>query len=79
LAERKTLTRDLTESLDSKQRNGLVAAMEVMLAALTTSPTEAFRICRMCDPVACGHYSGDCPVTQALIPADEAPTDPTSP
>jgi hypothetical protein len=32
---------------------------------VTTGREAARGICRLCDAVACGHDSGDCPVTQA--------------
>jgi hypothetical protein len=34
------------------------------------SREDARRTCRMCDPVACGHHEGRCPVTQAADAAE---------
>jgi MarR family transcriptional regulator, negative regulator of the multidrug operon emrRAB len=56
---------EVVESLSSSERHALAAILEKLLAGLTASPADARRICRLCDPRACGHYDGRCPVTRA--------------
>lgn len=65
LGEREGAIHDVIKTLDIQQQRTLTPVLEALLAGLTSTSDEAFRICRMCDPVACGHYTGDCPVTQA--------------
>jgi MarR family transcriptional regulator, negative regulator of the multidrug operon emrRAB len=43
-----------------------------VLGELTEGRRSARGICRLCDPVACGHYGGDCPVTRAADRAEAA-------
>jgi MarR family transcriptional regulator, negative regulator of the multidrug operon emrRAB len=49
---------------------GLLAA--VVLGAVTEGRRAARGICRLCDPVACGHETGHCPVTLAADRAEAA-------
>ena len=57
---------DLLQPLDASERQLLTLMLEKLLHALPTSPPEAHRICRLCDPIACGHHQGACPVTLGL-------------
>ena len=41
-----------------------------LLGGMISSREDARRTCRMCDPVACGHHEGQCPVTQAADAAE---------
>jgi MarR family transcriptional repressor of emrRAB len=45
-------------------RDGFVAGLEALLAALTAAGAAPGRTCRLCDARACGHPD-TCPVTQA--------------
>jgi DNA-binding MarR family transcriptional regulator len=51
-------------ALDPSERRALAALTAKMLAAQTTDAEASRWICRLCDPVACGHPRR-CPVTQA--------------
>jgi hypothetical protein len=42
------------------------AALERLLASVTSGSDDANRICRLCDPGVCGHPAR-CPVTQAAV------------
>jgi MarR family transcriptional repressor of emrRAB len=56
---------EVLESLSASERRALAGFCEKLLGGLTASRADAGRICRLCDPDACGHYDGRCPVTQA--------------
>jgi DNA-binding MarR family transcriptional regulator len=51
--------------LGPEERRVLSGLHEKLLAGLTTGRASARRICRLCDPDACGHEQGTCPVTTA--------------
>jgi hypothetical protein len=51
--------------LGDEERRVLPGLHEKLLAGLTTGRESARRICRLCDPDACGHDRGTCPVTTA--------------
>jgi DNA-binding MarR family transcriptional regulator len=51
--------------LTPAERSTLARIYEKLLDGLTTTRVDARRICRLCDPDACGHYEGHCPVTEA--------------
>lgn len=77
VADRVQLARtDVLESalggLDDAQRRALGDIAAVVLTELTGGRREARGICRLCDPVACGHDTGDCPVTLAADLAEAA-------
>lgn len=55
----------VTAPLDGAGREALAAVAGALLAGLTEGPDDAWRICRLCDPHACGHHDGRCPVTAA--------------
>jgi MarR family transcriptional repressor of emrRAB len=65
LAARERALAATLEGLEPSQRRALVRVCETLLSELTSSRADARRICRLCDPGACGHYEGRCPVTQA--------------
>ena len=56
---------ELLAFLGPAERSTLARVYEKLLDGLTTSRADARRICRLCDPVPCGHYEGRCPVTEA--------------
>ncbi|GAA4889682.1 MarR family transcriptional regulator [Actinomycetospora straminea] len=56
---------DLLDVLDDDERDAAGRLAEKLLAGLTTGRDAARRVCRLCDPVACGHHTGRCPVTRA--------------
>lgn len=62
---------DVLDGLLPTDRDALAAACEKLLGGLTASRADAGRICRLCDPDACGHFEGRCPVTQAADRAEE--------
>jgi DNA-binding MarR family transcriptional regulator len=71
------------ESLSPSERRMLTGVCEKLLGGLTASRGDARRICRLCDPGACGHDDGRCPVTRAadLAGAEEreGPSSPAAP
>jgi MarR family transcriptional regulator, negative regulator of the multidrug operon emrRAB len=56
---------EVLESLSPSERRMLTGVCEKLLGGLTASHADARRICRLCDPDACGHDDGRCPVTRA--------------
>lgn len=56
----------LLTPLEPSARVALAAGIEQLLEPLATSTDDAVRGCRLCDPVACGHLDGRCPVTRGL-------------
>jgi DNA-binding MarR family transcriptional regulator len=52
--------------LGPEERRTLTELHEKLLAGLTDDRASARRICRLCDPEACGHERGTCPVTEAV-------------
>jgi len=67
---------EVLDNLSPSEQKVLTGACEKLLGGITTSHADAGRICRLCDPDACGHYDGRCPVSQAAAasdPADIAP------
>jgi MarR family transcriptional regulator, negative regulator of the multidrug operon emrRAB len=64
---------ELLEGLTASQRRALAGVCEAMLGELTTSRADARNICRLCDPGACGHPEGRCPVTLAADRAEAYP------
>jgi DNA-binding MarR family transcriptional regulator len=51
--------------LSEAERRQLARLHEKLLAGVTPSRAAARHLCRLCDPVACGHHEGRCPVTRA--------------
>jgi MarR family transcriptional regulator, negative regulator of the multidrug operon emrRAB len=65
LSARERALTEVLAGLGSSERRALAGACERLLDSLTASRADAQRICRLCDPDACGHYEGRCPVTLA--------------
>jgi DNA-binding MarR family transcriptional regulator len=63
---------EVLDSLSPSERRALAGVCEKLLGGLTGSRADARRICRLCDPDACGHYHGRCPVTEAADLAERA-------
>jgi DNA-binding MarR family transcriptional regulator len=63
---------DALGHLSHDERAQLGALAAVVLGEVTEGRRSARGICRLCDPVACGHYGGDCPVTLAADRAELA-------
>jgi MarR family transcriptional repressor of emrRAB len=63
---------DALAGLSRGERAELGALAARVLDELTEGRHSARGICRLCDPVACGHYGGDCPVTNAADRAEAA-------
>ena len=59
--------------LDVDERAALAPLLERLLHGLVDGRADARRICRLCDPVACGHHDGRCPTTNAA--REKAPQD----
>lgn len=57
-------------SADDVRRLGRLLAR--LLNATTDGPRTARQTCRLCDAHACGHFEGDCPVTNAAEDMDRA-------
>lgn len=70
LAARAQAIRDLFEVLDVAEQELLIAAVEKVLVAATTSREAAEHICRLCDVDAC--YADSCPVERAARELEEA-------
>lgn len=73
LRERREVAQGMLAVLDDDERGQVTTLLEGLLAGATTSRADAYRICRLCDPGACGHHEGRCPVTRAADEAEEAP------
>jgi len=63
LDRRRQVLHDATASLDASERKALTAALEKVLAAITTDRVHADQICRLCDLAVCPEPA--CPVEQA--------------
>jgi len=66
LAARQAAVAPLLAALDEDETAGFERLLERLLTSVTGSGAEANRICRLCDPVVCGHPDR-CPVTQAVV------------
>ena len=61
----------LLEVLDDAEQQAAARLADKLLSGLTTGgPRGARRVCRLCDPVVCGHPAGTCPVTRAARTSD---------
>jgi MarR family transcriptional repressor of emrRAB len=56
---------DVLGALSAGEREQLSSLHEKLLEGITGSRADARHICRLCDPDACGHHEGRCPVTRA--------------
>lgn len=63
---RERALQDVLGALSAGERAELAALHEKLLAAVTSDRASARRLCRLCDPIACGHERGSCPVTEAV-------------
>jgi DNA-binding MarR family transcriptional regulator len=63
--ERAAAVEAVLAPLGAAERGELERLLEALLAGVARGPAAPGRICRMCDAVACGHYEGRCPVTEA--------------
>jgi MarR family transcriptional repressor of emrRAB len=66
LAQREASLRAVLEPLTADERAELERLHGKLLAGVTTDRASAGHLCRLCDPVACGHWDGRCPVTEAV-------------
>ncbi len=64
-AERADAIEEILAPLDAGDRAQLERLLEALMGEVARGPAPPGRICRMCDAVACGHYEGRCPVTEA--------------
>ena len=62
---RRQVIADALGSLDDAQQDGLLSALEALAPRGVESAAQARRVCRWCDPDACGHPDA-CPVTTHL-------------
>jgi DNA-binding MarR family transcriptional regulator len=69
-AARTAALEDALAGLTRSERAQLSALAARVLGEVTEGRRAARGICRLCDPVACGHWGGDCPVTQAADRAE---------
>lgn len=69
---RKAALLDVLGALDDEEAERLGELSGLLLAGLTEQRTDAWRICRLCDPVACGHFDDRCPVTIAAREGEAA-------
>jgi MarR family transcriptional regulator, negative regulator of the multidrug operon emrRAB len=63
---------DALSGLTRSERKQLGELAAIVLGEVTEGRRSARGICRLCDPDACGHYGGDCPVTRAADRAEAA-------
>jgi DNA-binding MarR family transcriptional regulator len=70
LDERGRALGDLMAPLDDGERARLASLLEKLLGGVTHSREDAWHVCRLCDPGACGHDEGRCPVTRAADAAE---------
>jgi DNA-binding MarR family transcriptional regulator len=68
LAAREAALTPLLAGLGEREGAALERLLELLLAGALAQPEDANRICRLCDPVVCGH-PGRCPVTRAAVAA----------
>jgi MarR family transcriptional repressor of emrRAB len=66
LVARQAALTPLLAGLGERESAALERLLERLLARATGSGEDANRICRLCDPVVCGHPAR-CPVTQAVL------------
>jgi DNA-binding MarR family transcriptional regulator len=71
-AARTAALEDALAGLTHSERAQLGELAAVVLGEVTEGRRAARGICRLCDPHACGHWGGDCPVTQAADRAERA-------
>jgi DNA-binding MarR family transcriptional regulator len=72
LAEREAALSAVLAPLTSPERRELARLHEKLLAGTATDRDSARHVCRLCDPVACGHWDGRCPVTEGRRSRDRS-------
>jgi MarR family transcriptional repressor of emrRAB len=72
LAEREGALRSLLAPLTADERSELARLHGKLLAGMATDRESARHLCRLCDPVACGHWDGRCPVTEGRRSRDRS-------
>jgi MarR family transcriptional repressor of emrRAB len=65
LDDRAEAISDLLNGLSATERARLTELMERLLATLVDRRADPSHLCRLCDVEACGHWAGNCPVTEA--------------
>jgi DNA-binding MarR family transcriptional regulator len=65
LVQREQASSEILRPLDPADHDELARLLEKLLGGLITARADAFHVCRLCDPDACGHDTGHCPVTNA--------------
>lgn len=70
LAAREAALEEVLSALSADERATLAALQDRLLGGMVESREDSRRICRLCDPVGCGHPEGHCPVTQAADAAE---------
>jgi DNA-binding MarR family transcriptional regulator len=63
LSAREAALEQVLSALTPFERDQLNPLLTTLLQGLGASPDDARRLCRLCDAEACGHASGECPVT----------------
>ena len=66
LARRERVLGDVLGTLTAAEQRELTRLHEKLLGELPEDVPAAGRVCRFCDPHACGHYEGRCPVTNGI-------------
>jgi DNA-binding MarR family transcriptional regulator len=72
LGARAAAMTDLLGAFDDTERAQLAGLLEKLLGAVTQGRRDAWHVCRLCDPHACGHDDDRCPVTRAADAAEGA-------
>jgi DNA-binding MarR family transcriptional regulator len=72
LAKRAAALEVALAPLHPREREQLGTLLGRVVAGLTDGRAAARHICRLCDPGACGHHDGRCPVTRAANAAEGA-------
>jgi Mn-dependent DtxR family transcriptional regulator len=70
LAARQAALTPLLADLGERESAALERLLERLLAGAVGRPEDANRVCRLCDPVVCGHPVR-CPVTRAAMAAGD--------
>ena len=71
-AARTAALAEALSGLSRAERTALGELAASVLGEVTGGRRDARGICRLCDPVACGHWTGHCPVTRAADRAESA-------
>jgi len=66
LARREQVLEGVLGAVTASEQRELTRLHEKLLGELPEDVQAAGRVCRFCDPHACGHYDGRCPVTNGI-------------